>query len=55
MIFNLKFIVDGSIDKNASIEVIFLERIYLLDPGSVSKKFIWLEFEKIFSGDLTAK
>ena len=32
MIFNLKFIVDGSI------EVIFLEIICLMDPGLESKK-----------------
>ena len=40
MIFNLKFIVDGSIDT-------FLEKICLLDPGPESKKFFLLKIRKI--------
>ena len=50
MIFNLKFIFDGSLDNQASIEVIFLEKICLLDPGPVSKKFFWLKIKKNRNG-----
>ena len=39
MIFNLKFIVDGSIDT-------FLEKICLLDPGPESKKNFFVENKK---------
>ena len=40
MIFNLKFVVGGSIDT-------FLEKICLLDPGPESKKFFLLKIRKI--------
>ena len=61
MIFNLKFIVDGSIDtfleKNLSsgpgarIKIFFLLKIKkkgksILDPGPESKIFFWLKIKK---------
>ena len=61
MIFNLKFIVDGSIDtfleKNLSsgpgarIKKVFLLKIRkignsILDPGPESKKFFWFKIKK---------